>query len=145
MALIFRWYLGMSSRWPISGDDERKSDYQIWCGPAIGAFNEWVNESFLADLNNRTVTQIGLNLLEGAAIATRAQQARLHGIDVLRRHCSIPAQSGSRLTQSPIAVTGMAALFPGSSAPDGFLAHHCQWSGLYYRHTGDPLADLRLL
>jgi len=82
MALVFRWYLGMSSRWPISGDGERKADYQIWCGPAIGAFNEWVKESFLADLSHRTVAQIGLNLLEGAAIATRAQQARLHGIDV---------------------------------------------------------------
>jgi len=82
MALIFRWYLGMSSRWPITGQKDRQLDYQIWCGPAIGAFNEWARGSFLADLENRSVTQVGLNLLEGAAIATRAQQARAHGIDV---------------------------------------------------------------
>lgn len=82
MALIFRWYLGMSSRWPISGAEDRQLDYQIWCGPAIGAFNEWIRGTFLADLNQRTVAQIGLNLMEGAAIATRAQQARAHGIDV---------------------------------------------------------------
>lgn len=82
MALIFRWYLGMSSRWPITGQKDRQLDYQIWCGPAIGAFNEWARGSFLADLESRSVTQVGLNLLEGAAIATRAQQARVHGIDV---------------------------------------------------------------
>jgi PfaD family protein len=82
MALIFRWYLGMSSRWPITGDAGRQLDYQIWCGPAIGAFNTWVSGSFLADPRNRSVAQIGLNLLEGAAIASRAQQARLHGADV---------------------------------------------------------------
>ncbi len=82
MALIFRWYLGHSSRWPISDDQARRLDYQIWCGPAIGAFNDWTKNSFLGDPAQRTVAQIGLNLLEGAAIATRAQQARCHGIDV---------------------------------------------------------------
>jgi PfaD family protein len=36
-----RWYLGLSSKWAIHGDPERKLDYQIWCGPAMGAFNAW--------------------------------------------------------------------------------------------------------
>ncbi len=82
MALIFRWYLGQSSRWPISGDISRRLDYQIWCGPAIGSFNDWVRDGFLADHLARNVKQIGLNIMEGAAVATRAQQARAHGIDV---------------------------------------------------------------
>jgi PfaD family protein len=82
MALLFRWYLGMSSRWPITGDPQRQLDYQIWCGPAIAAFNDWVAGSYLADPANRTVAQIGLNLLEGAALAIRAQQARVCGVDV---------------------------------------------------------------
>ena len=43
MALVFRWYLGKSSRWAISGESARRADYQIWCGPAMGAFNAWVN------------------------------------------------------------------------------------------------------
>ena len=42
MALVFRWYLGLSSRWAIAGDPARRMDYQIWCGPAMGAFNDWV-------------------------------------------------------------------------------------------------------
>jgi PfaD family protein len=82
MALIFRWYLGQSSRWPIAGDAGRQIDYQIWCGPAIGSFNEWVRGSFLSDFRTRNVAQIGLNIMEGAAIVTRAQQARAHGVDV---------------------------------------------------------------
>ena len=47
MALVFRSYLGQSSKWAIAGDQDRRLDYQIWCGPAMGAFNAWVRGSFL--------------------------------------------------------------------------------------------------
>ncbi|MBR7837997.1 PfaD family polyunsaturated fatty acid/polyketide biosynthesis protein [Actinospica durhamensis] len=82
MALVFRWYLGMASRWAIGGAAERRADYQIWCGPAMGAFNRWVAGGFLADPAERSVVQIARNLLEGAAVVTRAQQARCHGVAV---------------------------------------------------------------
>jgi PfaD family protein len=82
MALIFRWYLGLSSRWAIAGDPSRKLDYQIWCGPAMGAFNAWVKGSFLEAPEARTAGQIALNLLEGAAAITRAQQLRSYGVPV---------------------------------------------------------------
>ena len=82
MALTFRWYLGMSSRWAVSGEPERRADYQIWCGPAMGGFNRWVAGSFLADPAQRSVVQIARNLLEGAAVLTRAQQLRTHGVPV---------------------------------------------------------------
>ncbi|KZM74934.1 2-nitropropane dioxygenase [Nocardia terpenica] len=82
MALVFRWYLGMSSRWAITGETERRADYQLWCGPAAGAFNRWTSGSFLADPANRTVTQIARNLLEGAAVATRVHQLRAFGVPV---------------------------------------------------------------
>jgi len=82
MALVFRWYLGSANRWATAGDAARRLDYQIWCGPAMGAFNTWVSDSFLADPANRGVVQIGLNLLEGAAVITRAQQARTYGVAV---------------------------------------------------------------
>ena len=64
MALVFRAYLGLSSRWAIDGLAERSSDYQIWCGPAMGAFNDWVRGTFLEEQSRRTVAQIGLNLLD---------------------------------------------------------------------------------
>lgn len=82
MALVFRWYLGNASRWAVAGEPTRQADYQIWCGPAMGAFNSWVAGSFLEDLGRREVAQIGLNLMEGAAVVTRAQQLRAHGVPV---------------------------------------------------------------
>ncbi|SLM29481.1 PfaD family protein [Desulfamplus magnetovallimortis] len=80
MSLVFRWYLGNSSHWPIAGEKSRLADYQIWSGPAMGAFNQWVKGSFLEPIENRTVSQIALNLLEGAATITRINQIRHSGI-----------------------------------------------------------------
>lgn len=82
MALVFRSYLGRSSRWPIDGASDRRLDYQIWCGPAMGAFNAWVKGSFLEKPENRTVVQVALNLLEGAAYVTRAAQLRSYGVPI---------------------------------------------------------------
>lgn len=82
MALVFRWYLGKASRWAIDGESTRRTDYQIWCGPAIGAFNRWSAGTFLAQPANRSVVAIALNLLEGAAVLSRAQQARSYGLAV---------------------------------------------------------------
>jgi trans-AT polyketide synthase/acyltransferase/oxidoreductase domain-containing protein len=82
MALCFRWYLGLSSRWAIVGESARRLDYQIWCGPAMGAFNAWVKGSFLEPPAQRTAVQIARNLLEGAAVLTRAQQLRAFGVPV---------------------------------------------------------------
>jgi trans-AT polyketide synthase/acyltransferase/oxidoreductase domain-containing protein len=82
MALVFRAYLGLSSRWAIDGVRERAADFQIWCGPAMGAFNTWVHGSFLADPAQRGVVQVARNLLEGAAVVTRAQQLRSYGVPV---------------------------------------------------------------
>ncbi|MFB6264181.1 MAG: 2-nitropropane dioxygenase, partial [Bradymonadaceae bacterium] len=85
MALVFRRYLGRSSSWAFEGAPDRRADYQIWCGPAMGAFNRWVEGSFLEDLSERTVGQIARNLLEGAAVATRGQQLRNYGVPVPAR------------------------------------------------------------
>ena len=74
MALVFRWYLGQSPVWANSGDASRKIDYQIWCGPAMGAFNEWVRGSFLEDVSQRKVVSVAYNLLFGAAVQLRANQ-----------------------------------------------------------------------
>jgi len=82
MALCFRWYLGLSSRWAIAGEKSRRLDFQIWCGPAMGAFNDWVKGSFLEPAESRAAVQIALNLLEGAAVVTRAHQLRSYGAPV---------------------------------------------------------------
>jgi PfaD family protein len=87
MALVFRSYLGQSSKWAIKGDPKRKMDYQIWCGPAIGAFNQWVKGSFLESHANRKTAEVALNLLFGACISTRVSILKAQGIEV-------PVESG---------------------------------------------------
>lgn len=82
MALVFRSYLGLSSRWAIDGVDERAADFQIWCGPAMGAFNTWTRGSFLQAASKRSAVQVALNLMEGAAVITRAQQLRSFGLPI---------------------------------------------------------------
>ncbi len=79
MALVFRSYLGRSSMWAVTGDASRKIDFQIWCGPAIGAFNEWVKASFLEKPENRTIRTVAMNILLGASVATRASWLRNQG------------------------------------------------------------------
>jgi PfaD family protein len=83
MALIFRWYLGQTSQWAIAGDPSRRIDYQIWCGPAMGAFNEWVKGSFLEKSSNRKAVNVSLNLLHGAAVMLRLSALRTQGVDLL--------------------------------------------------------------
>ncbi|MCH7870220.1 MAG: PfaD family polyunsaturated fatty acid/polyketide biosynthesis protein [Planctomycetes bacterium] len=87
MALVFRSYLGRASIWANSGEADRRIDYQVWCGPSMGAFNEWVRGSCLDPPAERRVATVALNLMVGAALLTRIgwlrnQAARLPaGID----------------------------------------------------------------
>jgi hypothetical protein len=55
-------------------------DYQIWCGPAMGAFNAWVRGSFLEKPENRDTITLAMNLLFGACILTRANWVRCQGV-----------------------------------------------------------------
>jgi PfaD family protein len=80
MALIFRWYLGLASRWANSGEKGREMDYQVWCGPAMGAFNDWVKGSYLELPENRRVVDVALHLLTGAAYLTRLRQMSAFGV-----------------------------------------------------------------
>lgn len=80
MALIFRWYLGLSSRWSARGESGREMDYQIWCGPSMGAFNEWVQGSYLADMDNRRVADVARQILLGAAYLSRLRSLNQQGV-----------------------------------------------------------------
>ncbi|VTR99529.1 2-nitropropane dioxygenase : 2-nitropropane dioxygenase, NPD OS=bacterium UASB270 GN=U27_00265 PE=4 SV=1: NMO [Gemmata massiliana] len=82
MALVFRWYLGLSSRWANAGEPGRQVDYQVWCGPAMGAFNEWAKGSHLEHPKNRTVVGVALNLLYGACVVTRRAALRQQGVNL---------------------------------------------------------------
>lgn len=80
MALIFRWYLGLSSNWANKGVKERLTDMQIWCGPSMGAFNDWAKGSYLEAYQNREAADIALHIMEGAAYLYRVQALKTQGI-----------------------------------------------------------------
>ncbi len=82
MALLFRWYLGLSSKWSNVGDEHRKMDYQIWCGPAMGAFNQWVKGSYLEKPENRSIIDMTYHLLKGMLYHHRIQTAKMCGIQL---------------------------------------------------------------
>ena len=82
MALVFRSYLGQASRWANSGEPTRRSDYQIWCGPSMGAFNEWVKGSFLEKPEERSAAIAAQNIMIGAAAVSRVDILRKQGIDL---------------------------------------------------------------
>lgn len=67
MALVFRWYFAYSTQAALSGSDEGRVDYQVHCGPALGAFNQWVKGTELQDWRRRRVAEINLRLLQEAA------------------------------------------------------------------------------
>jgi trans-AT polyketide synthase/acyltransferase/oxidoreductase domain-containing protein len=82
MALVFRSYLGRSSSWANSGEPTRRIDYQIWCGPSMGAFNEWTRGTFLAKPEKRHIETVAMNLLFGAAVKTRCNWLRCQGVSL---------------------------------------------------------------
>jgi hypothetical protein len=82
MALVFRWYLGLSSMWANHGEASRQVDYQVWCGPAMGALNEWTKGTPLAMPENRNAATLAWNLMYGAAVATRIAAARNQGVSL---------------------------------------------------------------
>lgn len=82
MALVFRWYLGMSSRWSNTGQADRAQDFQIWSGPAMGSFNEWARGSYLAAPENRQVVDVNHQLIHGAAVQLRVSALRASGAEL---------------------------------------------------------------
>jgi trans-AT polyketide synthase/acyltransferase/oxidoreductase domain-containing protein len=82
MALIFRWYLGMTSRWARTGTSDRVRDFQIWCGPSMGLFNAWAVGTPFAQLANRRVAAVADALLHGAAVRQRVLIAGALGVSI---------------------------------------------------------------
>lgn len=67
MALVFRWYFGHSQRAAMAGAEEYRVDYQVHCGPALGAFNNWVRGTEAQSWRKRNVDEIGVRLMDEAA------------------------------------------------------------------------------
>ncbi|REC60781.1 [acyl-carrier-protein] S-malonyltransferase [Chryseobacterium pennae] len=68
MAMVFKWYFGFSSRSALNGFSDRRVDFQIHTGPALGAFNQWVKGTGLESWRARHVDQIGEKLMHEATL-----------------------------------------------------------------------------
>lgn len=67
MALIFKWYFGHSTQMALKGCEDCKVDYQINCGPALGAFNQWIKGTEIENWRNRHVDEIGEKIMKETA------------------------------------------------------------------------------
>lgn len=80
MALVFRWYLGLSSNWSNEGTSGREMDYQIWCGPSMGAFNAWARGSHFENVSERRVADVAAQIMTGAAFTYRVRNLAAQGV-----------------------------------------------------------------
>jgi hypothetical protein len=55
-------------------------DYQVWCGPAMGSFNDWVRGTYMEAPANRQIVDVAYQILSGAAYLSRLRMLSLQGI-----------------------------------------------------------------
>lgn len=67
MALVFRWYFRRSLQLVAHDHVEQRVDFQIYCGSAMGALNQWLSHTEQEDWRNRHVDQIAQRLIYATA------------------------------------------------------------------------------
>jgi trans-AT polyketide synthase, acyltransferase and oxidoreductase domains len=67
LALVFKWYFVHTTRLAIRGVPGEKANYQVHCGPAMGALNRFLDGTDLEDWRGRHVDVLGERLMHGAA------------------------------------------------------------------------------
>lgn len=77
MALIFRWYFAHSNRLALQGNSAHQVDFQIHCGPAMGAFNRWVAGSQMENWKNRHADQLAQRMMQETACYLAENLARI--------------------------------------------------------------------
>ncbi|MCU7933276.1 MAG: ACP S-malonyltransferase [Candidatus Thiodiazotropha sp. (ex Dulcina madagascariensis)] len=67
MALVFKWYFDYSTKLALEGVVKNRVDYQIYTGPSLGAFNQWVKGTALEPWTGRHVDEIGEKMMRDTA------------------------------------------------------------------------------
>lgn len=73
MAKVFKWYFERAKKLPLNGKDQDPDNYQIYCGPALGAFNQWAADTPYEQWQNRHVDKMALSLLSAAVDFLKSQ------------------------------------------------------------------------
>lgn len=75
LAAVFKWYIENGRKTATSGETANKVNYSIMCGPAAGAFNQWVKGTPLEAWRNRKVGDIAAKLMDEAATIAKGEIA----------------------------------------------------------------------
>ena len=70
-----------SSGWANRGEMDRALDFQVWCGPAIGSFNDFIRGTYLDPTVAKAyhdVYEANMQLLRGACVLRRIEQLKAH-------------------------------------------------------------------
>jgi trans-AT polyketide synthase, acyltransferase and oxidoreductase domains len=67
MAMVFKWYFNYSTQLALSGNNDDKVNFQIQCGPALGAFNQWVKGTKMESWRNRHADEVAALIMDEAA------------------------------------------------------------------------------
>jgi len=67
MFIVFKSYFHRSSKAALNGDEKDISNFQINCGPAMGAFNSFVKGTRLENWRDRHADEIAVLIMEKAA------------------------------------------------------------------------------
>ena len=67
MALVFTWYFAKATRAALEGDSDSRVDFQIPCGPALGALNEQLRGSGMETWRARHPDDLARLIMHGAA------------------------------------------------------------------------------
>ncbi|MGB0694810.1 MAG: ACP S-malonyltransferase [Rhodospirillaceae bacterium] len=103
LALILRWYFGRSTRLALEGDSARAADFQIHCGPALGAFNDLVRGTALESWQARHADLVAEKIMgDAAALLQRAGLAGLSGVSGLSGHSGLSGKSGFSGPSGPV-------------------------------------------
>lgn len=77
MALTFTWYFAKATRVAMEGDTDSRVDFQIPCGPALGALNERLRGTAQEDWRHRHPDDLARLIMTGAAdLLSRATHIR---------------------------------------------------------------------
>lgn len=66
--MVFKWYFGHATELAMKGATDQIVDFQVMCGPALGAFNQWVKGTYLEKWRNRHVDEMGIKIMNEAAM-----------------------------------------------------------------------------
>ncbi|WP_155661194.1 PfaD family polyunsaturated fatty acid/polyketide biosynthesis protein, partial [Priestia megaterium] len=108
MAMIFKWYFAHCARVTHKGDLSEKDNFQVFCGPAMGAFNQWVQGTQYEDWKNRHVDGIAELLMNNASEYIKTK----HGMAVNPKNPDFE--------DNAIAIIGISGKFPNSDTLEDF-------------------------